>query len=1037
MNLKWKPPIDDGGSCITKYIIEVNELNKRNNWKELALVEHNVLDYNVANLESCCRYTFRVSAENLIGRGLPSIETRPIEIGFKFTVPDPPINCTARPISSQSCSIQFQPPISDGGSPILGYVVERKQKNSLRWLRCSKQPSNKLEFTINDLVEGFEYEFRVRAVNLAGESEPSLESKSVSAINLFEPPSEPVNLRFSKSSNENIELSWAPPLYDGGTPILEYIIEKQNPKTLKWENINNLVRILNTFHTIESLAKENNHVIRVIAVNKAGNGLPSKPIDLTKGLNENSGIKPLLLEKMNDIKVLVGETAILTGKIKCKPDPLLSWRYKNKKLELKDNMRAFYKDGTIELCIKKVTLEHSGEYEVNIDNQIGKLILSGNIIVMEKPKIIVEKNSENILITNGKNLNISCNVYGYPKPNIKWFYNNNDFINQVGRTNFEYGEKIASLYIKKIKRNEEGEYKIIAENEAGKAESLFFVKVLDVPNPPEQLEVSEITSFSCKLKWAPPKDDGNSPIINYHIEMHDTKKNIFIPVDKTSLNEHFLNRLTKGQKYQFRVFAENKIGLSEPCLLKEPVMIKSKFDVPGAPGIPEVSDIDKTSCRISWEQPRRDGGRPVIGYILEKKSGSKWIRINKDLIDKTFILLKDLTEGSEYIFRVCAVNEEGQGEYSKNSEQIIAKRRFDRPDPPIDVEVHNITKSSCSLTWRPPKKTGGQPITRYYVEMRSKGEFKFIRFTDDFISECEYEIKDLIENQEYEFRIIAENKEGQSLPSEPTRKVKIREHVSGEPPKIDQIRDCGNLIGTHGKIEAKVTGYPVPSITWKKGSRILNNSTRYSCSFAESIAVLYINNLDENDSGQYTIEADNPVGSDSKNFKYFVYEPPSIEYDKKFKISSLVSVGSNFRFSCQVNGCPTPEVLWYKDDARIKKDHKPILDNPVESQHYLTIKQCDRSDSGTYKIRAINSYGKDEAIFKVQIVDVPDRPSGPLEVNIDVGNPRVATLKWKHPEWDGGSDLTRYTIEFSKIIDPSISKSKILLLKNIYIILSL
>ena len=496
-------------------------------------------------------------------------------------------------------------------------------------------------------------------------------------------------------------------------------------------------------------------------------------------------------------------------------------------------------------------------------------------------------------------------------------------------------------------------------------------------------------------------------------------------MDKTSLNEHVIDKLQKGQSYQFRVLAENRVGLSEPCEMKEPVVAKGKFDVPGAPGIPDVKEVTKSGCQISWEAPKKDGGTPIRGYFVEKRSGAKWVRVNTQPITERYIQLRDLTQGMDYEFRVCAVNDEGEGAFSKASDPITAKNQYEKPDPPIDVEATNITKSSCLLTWRPPIRNGGQPIVRYHVEMRTKGEYKFFRFTDDFISECEYEVRDLIENQEYEFRIIAENKQGESLPSEPTRTFKARDHVQGVAPEIGEMPDRGNLIGTQGKIEVKVTGTPVPNIQWKKGSRVLKlDSSKYSISYAQSVAVLFINNLTEDDAGPYTIEAENSAGSDSKSMKYSVFAPPKIEYDLKYKKTSMVSVGSNFRIACTVTGCPNPECVWYKDDSRLKKGDKPIVDNPVESQHYLTIKQCDRGDTAVYVLKASNQYGKDEAKFEVKIVDVPDQPRGPLDITLEKENARSATLTWKPPKWDGGSELTGYTIEYAKILEPSISKSK-------------
>ena len=480
------------------------------------------------------------------------------------------------------------------------------------------------------------------------------------------------------------------------------------------------------------------------------------------------------------------------------------------------------------------------------------------------------------------------------------------------------------------------------------------------------------------------------------------------------------------------MIAENKVGMSEPCDMREPVVAKGKFDVPGAPGTPDPTEMSDTSCRVKWTAPRNDGGAPIRGYFVERRSGTKWIRVNKEPVEFLYLVVRDLIQGSDYQFRVCAVNIEGEGAYSKESDPATAKDRYSRPDPPIDLTYENVTKSSCLLTWRPPIRNGGLPITKYHVEKRTKGSYKFIRFTDDLITDCQYQVKDLIENNEYEFRVFAENKQGESLPSDPTRTFKARDQIHAVAPEIGEMPDLGHPIGTQGKIEVKVIGTPSPDIKWKKGSRELKlNSSKYSITYAQSVAVLFINNLVEEDAGQYTIEAENQAGAESKSCKYSVWMPPAIEYDNKYKKQSVVSVGSNFRIACQVLGCPKPEVVWYKNDLKITKGDKAVVENPTEQQYYLTIKSCDKTDCGVYSVKATNESGKDEAKFEVQIVDVPERPRGPLEITLEPEQARFAMLEWKEPRWDGGSELIGYSIEFAKNLEPIYSQSKFCFIRNL------
>ncbi len=315
------------------------------------------------------------------------------------------------------------------------------------------------------------------------------------------------------------------------------------------------------------------------------------------------------------------------------------------------------------------------------------------------------------------------------------------------------------------------------------------------------------------------------------------------------------------------------------------------------------------------------------------------------------------------------------------------------------------------------------PIVRYHVEIRTKNEVKFSRFTDDFISECEYEVKGLIENHEYEFRIVAENKIGESEPSEPTRSFKAKDQVPGMPPEIGEVADCSGIIGNHGKIEVHVTGSPIPDIIWKKGARILKTeiTSKYSVSYAQSVAVLLINNLEEEDAGNYSIEAVNSAGNDSKTIKFIVRQAPEIHFENKFKKSLFISVGSNLRIPFKIIGTPKPEVIWSKNGNRLKKNDKPNIDNTIEDVFNFVIKQCDRNDSGIYSLNAKNELGKADAKVEVNVVDVPDRPEGPLEIEVD--SKSHATLTWKAPKWNGNSDLIQYVIETAKIYDATLTKS--------------
>lgn len=69
--------------------------------------------------------------------------------------------------------IKWSAPISNGGSPIIGYDVERRDRATGRWVKLNKEPTRHSEYYDDRVQEGHQYEYRVSAVNAAGAGKPS------------------------------------------------------------------------------------------------------------------------------------------------------------------------------------------------------------------------------------------------------------------------------------------------------------------------------------------------------------------------------------------------------------------------------------------------------------------------------------------------------------------------------------------------------------------------------------------------------------------------------------------------------------------------------------------------------------------------------------------------------------------------------------------------------------------------------------------------------------------------------------------------
>ena len=92
---------------------------------------------------------------------------------FLLQVPSPPGTPTVIKVGKSYADLKWEPPTSDGGSRITGYIIEKREVGSALWVKCNEYNVLDCSFTALNLVENSDYEFRVFAVNSVGKSEPS------------------------------------------------------------------------------------------------------------------------------------------------------------------------------------------------------------------------------------------------------------------------------------------------------------------------------------------------------------------------------------------------------------------------------------------------------------------------------------------------------------------------------------------------------------------------------------------------------------------------------------------------------------------------------------------------------------------------------------------------------------------------------------------------------------------------------------------------------------------------------------------------
>ena len=92
----------------------------------------------------------------------------------------------ATEIRSDHITVKWKKPKDDGGSDITGYVLEKMDMDTGRWIPAGEVgPSEPHTFTFSGLTPKKKYKFRVKAVNKEGESEPLEADEGIVAKNPY------------------------------------------------------------------------------------------------------------------------------------------------------------------------------------------------------------------------------------------------------------------------------------------------------------------------------------------------------------------------------------------------------------------------------------------------------------------------------------------------------------------------------------------------------------------------------------------------------------------------------------------------------------------------------------------------------------------------------------------------------------------------------------------------------------------------------------------------------------------------------------
>jgi len=176
VKLSWDPPQDDGGTPITGYLVRYMDIDS-GEWATACTTSS--CNATAKGLKPGHLYQFEVSAINKEGQSEPILTTDPILAENPYRPPGPPGEPKITDFDNKSVTLRWSKPKDTGGRPISHYIIQKKDKFGGWFDALITDDDNctatieELEARVPGLSEGKWYQFRIIAVNKAGESDPS------------------------------------------------------------------------------------------------------------------------------------------------------------------------------------------------------------------------------------------------------------------------------------------------------------------------------------------------------------------------------------------------------------------------------------------------------------------------------------------------------------------------------------------------------------------------------------------------------------------------------------------------------------------------------------------------------------------------------------------------------------------------------------------------------------------------------------------------------------------------------------------------
>nr|XP_028607457.1 LOW QUALITY PROTEIN: obscurin [Podarcis muralis] len=834
----------------------------------------------------------------------------------------PPVDPVVKNKTETSVMLSWSPPKMERPIPIDGYVVERKKLTGFTWLRCHESPVPETEFTVSNLAEEADYQFRVSAVNNYGQSgyldfPGTLHLEPVLAV---------------KSHLRNVEVA------PGRDAI--FTVDLTNTCSGSWYVNGNIVQNSDKYIITRTKTSHSLTVKRVTSVFKEAEvKFVANNLESTAKISLKDEVAKFVNESTPGIKVKLSEKFELVCEVSSENEPVI-WKKGKKPIRLDQRVTFTSQGVNRKLIVHNALKEDEGIY--TCETKDDKLTFH---VEVEEPVPVFankEKVQKEIKVTFLENASLLCEV-AQENTEVRWLKNGKQIISSK-KFKIEAEGKTRRLIVQQVEKEDVGDYtceaagqkltfKVIAEAaKVAEVEDVFVNK--EKVQKEIKAAVSENAFITCEVaqaktevKWFKNgKQITSSKKFKVEAEGK-TRRLIVQQVEKEDAGEYTCE--AAGQKLTFKVIAAAaKVAEVEDAFINKEKVQK------------EIKAVVSENASLTCE-------------VAQAKTEVKWFKEGKQITSSKKFKVE--AEGKTRRLIVQQVEKEDAGEYTcEAAGQKLTFKVIATAAKVAEVEDVFINKEKVQ---KEIKAAASEDASITCEVAQAKTEVKWFKNGKQITSSKKFKVEAEGKTRRLIVQQVEKEDAGEYTCEAGSQKLTFRITVTtAKAAEIEDVfvnkekvqKEIKAVVSENASITCEVAQAKT-EVKWFKEGKQITSSKKFKVEAEGKTRRLIVQQVEKKDAGEYTCESGNQklafkvTAADAKAEDVFV---------NKEKVQKEIEavVSENASITCEVDQAKT-EVKWFKDGKQITSSKKFKVEAEGKTRK-LIVQQVEKKDAGEYTCEA-------------------------------------------------------------------------------------